>query len=77
MGALDEINREMGHRYISCARINHFWLPDLLSVSSLLRRHDLRTEYGQRCCLVGNLASLLGDPMEFAEVARTSTRISY
>ena len=76
-GGTDEFNREMDPRYISCVGNNHDGLSNLLSLSRLLHRGDMRTEYGQRCYLVGDLASLLGDPMELAEVARTPMRILF
>jgi hypothetical protein len=53
---------------MSCAGNRHHGLPDLLSLSKLLRGRELRAELHQGRCLVGNLAGLLGDPVGLGAV---------
>ena len=40
--------------------------PNLLSLPSVFRCRGMRVELCQRCGLVGNLADLLGNPVELA-----------
>ena len=47
----------------------HHDFPNLLSISSLFWSDGMRVELCQGRGLVGNLAGLLGDPVELAEIA--------
>ena len=60
---------EMAVRPLRCARNYHFGLPSLLSLSNMFRGYRMRAEFHQGRCLVGNLASLLGYPVEPISVA--------
>jgi hypothetical protein len=59
----------MAAQPICCPWSYHADHSDLRAVPKLFRNDWMRFELRQGRCLVGNLASLLGDPVEFAEIA--------